>query len=364
MWISSRNKISRILGLLLVLFSASVAARAAGIDHFNFSPANFGSFTAGVSDSDTITVGCFTTTADPPDANITVTLELVKDGQAIPHGVSPASFTTDGTNVLYGDLSPVALPLTFFYAGNDVRLRVSAPGATTLTSDPFTVDPGTAAKIVLLAPGQSHAPGRNPAVAGNIGRTGSATYQEANQAFPVRVLLTDNQFNLLTPGVLNNRTVHFASNESLVTLPADGALGNNGDASFNVTITAAKITRTLTVSDTTGGSSVQSGTLEVNTNGPPAQEVFPYPSPFNPKTGQRMTLEFRLEEATQVTLKVVDMFGQKVWETDYDGQRGANTGVVWDGRNANGTDAAAGIYYVLLEVGGSVKSKKKIGVVK
>lgn len=313
-------------------------------------------FTAGVTTNTTgsgqIWVQAFTS----PDGNETINLQLVDNGVVIPNGMSPASLTTQATLVTYGFPSSTALPITFFRSGTGLVIRATLAGSTiTKDSASFTVLTSSPTKLVVLAPGETHAPGTNPSV--TTGKSGSPSVQTPNQPFPLTVILTDNSFNKINT---STHTVSFASGD-LTTLPSPGTL-TAGAADFNTTITGARTARTFTVSDTSDAT-VLTGSVRVETSGPPEQEVFPFPSPFNPTLGRPMTFRFHTAGAASVTIKVLDQFGQKVWDKDISAT-GGFTDVAWDGRNQEGITVAAGVYYSLLEIDGSVKSKKRFGVTK
>jgi hypothetical protein len=94
----------------------------------------------------------------------------------------------------------------------------------------------------------------------------------------------------------------------------------------------------------------------------PAEEIVPFPSPYNPHRGT-LKLQFRLEAAKDITVKILDQFGQQVWETSLAGQATVQA-ITWDGKTKMGDYVATGVYYAVLEVSGTVKSKKKFGVKK
>ena len=72
-----------------------------------------------------------------------------------------------------------------------------------------------------------------------------------------------------------------------------------------------------------------------------------YPNPFNPTT----TISFSIPSASQVTLEVYNVLGEKV-ATIYEGMAGAGvTAVVWDGRSDNGELVASGIYFSRMKSG-------------
>ncbi|MEE8404875.1 MAG: T9SS type A sorting domain-containing protein, partial [candidate division Zixibacteria bacterium] len=81
-----------------------------------------------------------------------------------------------------------------------------------------------------------------------------------------------------------------------------------------------------------------------------------YPNPFNPTT----TIEFSLTQQSLVTLEIYNVLGQKV-ATLLDEVRpvGKNV-VIWDGRSADGSQAASGIYFYKLTVGDNIETKKML----
>ncbi len=313
-------------------------------------------FTAGVTTNTTVSGQVWVQAFTSPDGNETINLQLLDNGVAVANGISPASLTTQAGVVTYGFPNTTPLPLIFFRSGTGLTLRATVSGSTvTKDSASFTVLTSSATKLVVLAPGETHAPGTNPAL--TLGKIGTPNTQTPNQAFPLTVILTDNSFNKVAS---STHAVSFASGD-LTTLPAPGAL-TQGTADFNATVTGARTTRTFTVTDTSDAS-VLSGAATVVTSGPAEQEVFPFPSPFNPNLGQPMTFRFHRSVAGSATVKVKDQFGQSIWETSVSASSGF-TDITWNGRNDEGITVAAGVYYVILEMDGSVKSKKRFGVTK
>jgi len=79
-----------------------------------------------------------------------------------------------------------------------------------------------------------------------------------------------------------------------------------------------------------------------------------YPNPFNPQT----TIAFDLAKTGPVKLQVFNARGHLV-RTLVEGERAAGPNrVVWDGRDAAGRTAAAGVYLYRLEAGGKVLQDK------
>lgn len=312
-------------------------------------------FEAGVTTNTTTTqvfVNVFDSGNAAPSAGEGVLLELLDSGNVVNFGMFPTTFTTNGGIVNGGNVS---FPITFFKASSNISLRAtSAVNSAVGTSSTFAVLVSSAQKIVVLGPGETHVPGTNPAL--TDGKTGSIIAPEANSPFTMTVILTDNQFNKVSA----NDTVTFNSDPTLISLPTSGPL-SNGQADFQATITGPNITRTITVDDTTN-LNVADGTLTLTSGAPPSKKVFPFPNPFNPTQGT-ITFRFRLENSSSANLIVTDRFGQRVWTRQLNAQTGSND-VTWDGRNDNGHLVAAGVYYVMLENGGSIESRVRFGVVK
>jgi len=101
---------------------------------------------------------------------------------------------------------------------------LTQPVARPDTSSAVTVTGGTFSRLLILAPGESPAPGTA------TGRTGNATDQSINFAFTVTVLATDQWWNPVT-GV--GDVARITSDDPLAQLPADHSLAN-GRAEFTV----------------------------------------------------------------------------------------------------------------------------------
>src|SRR5207249_490508 len=133
--------------------------------------------------------------------------------------------------------------MTFFGAGNAVSFRCfdfSAPPRSG-TSNSFVVQPGPLAALQVLLPGETPrgvtvtiiggtfsrvlilAPGESPAPGTSTGRTGTATDQSINYAFTVTVMAADQWWNPVG-GVSD--VVHVASGDPLAQLPPDQAMVN------------------------------------------------------------------------------------------------------------------------------------------
>ncbi len=85
-----------------------------------------------------------------------------------------------------------------------------------------------------------------------------------------------------------------------------------------------------------------------------------YPNPFNPAT----TIRYALPENSRVNLSIYNMLGQRIAELTNDVQAAGFYNVVWDGRNATGSQVATGVYFYRIEAtpvngGAPFKSLKK-----
>ena len=117
------------------------------------------------------------------------------------------------------------------------------------TSAPVTVVGGTFARVLILAPGESPAPGTVS------GRTGTPTDQSINYSFNVTVLATDQWWNPVG-GV--NDIVHLTSNDPLAQLPPNAAMVN-GVVEMPVRLSTGGFQQ-ITVSDVTNSSKTGSTT--------------------------------------------------------------------------------------------------------
>ena len=79
-----------------------------------------------------------------------------------------------------------------------------------------------------------------------------------------------------------------------------------------------------------------------------------YPNPFNPST----TISFSLADAGRITLSIVDLKGRRVATLVDDVQPAGDHSVVWNGREDSGRQAASGMYFVTLQSGDRVVTRK------
>ncbi len=150
-------------------------------------------------------------------------------------------------------------PVTLFRQGDQTitATDLDAGSIAPHTSRPVTVLPGAYARILLLAPGESIAPGTPE------GRTGTATDQSINFAFTLTVYATDAYFNPVS-GVTD--VVRLTSGDPMAQLPSDTPM-EDGRADLNVRlatggfqqITASNLTNPWMPSSTTQVRMISSG---------------------------------------------------------------------------------------------------------
>ncbi|MGO8925800.1 MAG: Ig-like domain-containing protein, partial [Limisphaerales bacterium] len=132
--------------------------------------------------------------------------------------------------------------LAHSYATN-ITIRFTSAALTATNSSAIAVSPNSYSQLVVLAPGQTNAPG----TASGMG--GTATAQTAGTAFTVKVLASDAYGNLI-----NTVTdlIGITSSDLTAVLPVNAAL-SNGTNSFAVTLKGPG-SQTVTASDITTGS--------------------------------------------------------------------------------------------------------------
>jgi photosystem II stability/assembly factor-like uncharacterized protein len=117
-------------------------------------------------------------------------------------------------------------------------------------------------------------------------------------------------------------------------------------------------TRTLVAG--THGRSMHSIDLNA-TSGVASPEVEPvvtafrsHPNPFRAETA----ISYTLREPSQVSLTVYDIAGRKVRDLESGGKTSGEHSVRWDGRSDEGRVVASGTYFLLLEAGQTVTTRK------
>lgn len=159
------------------------------------------------------------------------------------------------------------------------------------TSSQVQVNGGTFSRVLILAPGESPAPGTAS------GRTGTATDQSINYAFTVTVLATDPWWN---PVGGASDVVHLTSNDPLAQLPPDEAMVN-GIAQMSVRLATGGFQQ-ISVSDVTNPSK-QGSTTQVRA----ISSGFHLEASVNPSTA-------RAGDPFTLTVKVTNDAGSVIQE--------------------------------------------------
>jgi hypothetical protein len=135
----------------------------------------------------------------------------------------------------------------------------SLNGSVTQTSAAFTVSAGAFAKLQVLVPGETAAPGTT------TGKTGTPSPQSLGSAFDVTVNAVDAQWN----AVSSNDRVGITSSDPAATLPANAVLAN-GTRTFSVTLNTLG-SRTVTATDIDDGTKTANTSPAIAVNGAPAK---------------------------------------------------------------------------------------------
>jgi hypothetical protein len=81
-----------------------------------------------------------------------------------------------------------------------------------------------------------------------------------------------------------------------------------------------------------------------------------YPNPFNPST----TIGFNLTQVSDIELHIFNILGQKIVTLVDDRLPAGEHSILWDGRNADGYEAATGIYFYRIRTGERVETRKML----
>lgn len=85
-----------------------------------------------------------------------------------------------------------------------------------------------------------------------------------------------------------------------------------------------------------------------------------YPNPFNPQTTIAFTISAAASASEHVTLTVYNVLGRRVTTLVDEPMTAGQYEVVWDGRNAQGTRVASGLYLYRLVVGDKNETRKMV----
>lgn len=191
----------------------------------------------------------------------------------------------------------VLIPARLYKSGPE---RIWATDITTLaahsdTSSWVNVVGGSFARLLILAPGESPAPGTA------TGRTGTATDQSINYAFTVTVLATDAWWNPVTGPT---DMVHITSSDPLATLPRDTTLVN-GRADLPVRLATGGFQQ-LTVADVSQPSKTGSSTqVRAISSGFHLQASV---SPSTARAGEAFTLTVKVTNDAGSVIQEINSF--------------------------------------------------------
>jgi hypothetical protein len=230
----------------------TIALKASTLDHFTVTLAPNGSpistQTAGAAFNILIT-------AVDANGNLVTgwsgTVDLTSTGNLIAGGGTTAAFSN-------GQLTQ---SVNISNTGNFTISVQRTLGTETGTSNPFAVVAGPPLKLLVLAPGESAAPGSSPA---GTGKTGTPSAQMTGIAFPVTVSVVDNYWNTVTT---NNDAIAFSTAQDPQAVFPSGIQVTNGTGTFNVTLNNSG-TITVNASDTSESAVVGPGSTAVPVNSP------------------------------------------------------------------------------------------------
>ena len=81
-----------------------------------------------------------------------------------------------------------------------------------------------------------------------------------------------------------------------------------------------------------------------------------YPNPFNPIT----TLSYYLPNSTQVTIIIYDIYGRIINNFFNGYKESGNRSMKWHAKNDAGRSVSAGVYFLTIEVGDLIYTKKVV----
>jgi hypothetical protein len=172
------------------------------------------------------------------------------------------------------------------------------------TSDPFTVHPGTPARVQIVVPGETPLPGSVS------GKTGTPATQGAGRTFNAGVYATDAYWNPVPSG----DNVRVSSSDAAANTPLTGALVN-GFRQFSVSLGTVG-TQTLTVTDLTNGSMT-------SMTSPPITVI---PSAVDHFVIQTIPSPITAGADVAVTIRATDANGNTIPDYAGDARLAANTG--------------------------------------
>ena len=208
-------------------------------------------------------------TAQTAGTSFNITVNAVDSGWNV--------INTNDTVAISSSDANAVLPLNTALAAGTKTLAVTnrTAGVQTLTTtdathgtvtanqgSAYTVNAAGFAKLLLLAPGETAAPGTG------TGKTGTPSNQSTNVQFSVTVNAVDANWNLVTSAPAN--TIKIISSDANAVLPANAAL-SSGAVNFNVTLKTIG-SRTVTATNVTDGTKTSS-TSTINVIGQQPQTI-------------------------------------------------------------------------------------------
>src|SRR5581483_10820177 len=203
-----------------------------------------------------------TPTAQTAGTAFTVTVRSVDANWNLASSTDTIKITSSDANAtLPANAALVAGTKTFSVTAKTagswtVTATDNSNGAKTANTSPATtVNPGAFAKLQILAPGETAAPGTT------TGRTGTPTAQITDTPATLTVNAVDANWNLVNTAV---DTVAISSSDANATLPANAALVS-GTKNFSVKFNTAG-SRTATATDVTDGSKTANTSSSMTVN--------------------------------------------------------------------------------------------------
>jgi Big-like domain-containing protein/flagellar hook capping protein FlgD len=198
-----------------------------------------------------------TPTSQTAGAQFSITVRAVDQYWNLVPGVNDhiALTSTDGFATMPSDTTlsngQLIIPTRLYKSGNQTITATDSDNGSAQpnTSSPIPVIGGTFSRVLILAPGESPAPGTA------TGRTGTATDQSINYSFTVTALATDQWWN---PVGGATDVVHITSGDPLAQLPADAPMVD-GRVDLNIRLATGGFQQ-ISVSDVTNPSKTGSTT--------------------------------------------------------------------------------------------------------
>ena len=98
----------------------------------------------------------------------------------------------------------------------------------------------------------------------------------------------------------------------------------------------------------------------VATTLPSKHRFIPYHNLFHPAKGEKVSIYYKIDSSTQVSIKLYNLAGEMV-RTLVDENKGAGQyWIDWEGKNDDGSLCAAGVYIIQIKTDGFKENKKII----